>query len=60
LVRFDSSKVARSAYDYLLSRGVITRMMGGYGLPDSLRFTIGLGSELEKVIDDLSAYRKLL
>ena len=60
LVRFDSSKVARSAYDYLLSRGVITRMMGGYGLPESLRFTIGLGSELEKVIDDLSAYRKSL
>ena len=60
LVRFDSTKIALSAYDYLLSRGVIARMMGGYGLPECLRFTIGLGSDLEKVIDDLSGYRESL
>ena len=38
LVRFDTPEIARSAYDYLLSHGVIGRMMGGYGLPESLRF----------------------
>lgn len=58
LVRFGSAERAQSAYDYLLRRGVITRMMGGYGLPDSLRITVGLESELKAVIDGLSAHRK--
>ena len=60
LVRFDTPETARSAYDYLLSQGVIGRMMGGYGLPESLRFTIGLESELKRVIDSLAAPRKSL
>ena len=60
LVRFDTPEIARSAYDYLLSQGVIGRMMGGYGLPESLRFTIGLESELKRVIDSLVAHRKSL
>jgi histidinol-phosphate aminotransferase len=50
---------AQSAYDHLLSRGVITRMMGGYGLPDGLRVTIGLESELKAIIDGLAEHRKL-
>jgi len=33
-------------------------MMGGYGLPDSLRITIGLESELKVVIDSLAAHRR--
>jgi len=60
LVRFDTPETARSAYDYLLSQGIIGRMMGGYGLPESLRFTIGLESELKRVIDSLVAHRKSL
>ena len=60
LVCFVTPETARSAYDYLLSQGVIGRMMGGYGLPESLRFTIGLESELKRVIDSLAAHRKSL
>ena len=58
LARFADATAARSAYDFLLSRGVITRLMGGYGLPDSLRITIGLDSELKAVLDGLVAHRK--
>jgi histidinol-phosphate aminotransferase len=59
LIRFGEAVRAQSAYDHLLSRGVITRMMGGYRLPDSLRVTIGLKSELKTVIDGLAEHRKL-
>lgn len=59
LVRFADPAAAQSAYDHLLSCGVITRMMGGYGLPESLRITVGLETELTAVIDSLSAHRKL-
>lgn len=58
LVRFGDVERAQSAYDHLLKSGVITRMMGGYGLPDSLRITVGLESELRAVLDSLAAHRK--
>ncbi|MEL0018531.1 MAG: histidinol-phosphate transaminase [Rickettsiales bacterium] len=58
LARFGDADAARAAYEYLLSCGIITRMMGGYGLPDSLRITIGLESELKVVIDSLAAHRR--
>ena len=59
LVQFGEVARAQSAYDHLLSRGIITRMMGGYGLPDGLRVTIGLESELKAIIDGLAEHRKL-
>lgn len=59
LVRFADPATAKSAYDHLLSRGVITRMMGGYGLPESLRVTIGLEHELRAVIDGLAEHGKI-
>ena len=59
LVRFGSPEIASSTYKFLLRRGVITRQMGGYGLPDSLRITIGLEKELKAVLDGLVAYREL-
>ena len=40
---------ADAAFDFLLSRHIITRKMGGYGLPQYLRITIGTGEEMEKV-----------
>ena len=58
LVRFGTAERAQSAYDHLMKRGVITRMMGGYGLPDSLRITIGLESELKAVLEGLSEHEK--
>ena len=35
------------AFAFLQSRGILTRKMGGYGLPQHLRITIGTGEEME-------------
>ena len=58
LVRFGTAERAQSAYDRLMNCGVITRMMGGYGLPDSLRITVGLEPELKVVLDGLLEHEK--
>jgi len=40
---------AEAAFAFLQSRGILTRKIGGYGLPQYLRITIGTGEEMEKV-----------
>ena len=40
---------ADAAFAFLQSRGILTRQMGGYGLPKHLRITIGTGEEMETV-----------
>ena len=40
---------ADAAFAFLQSRGILTRQMGGYGLPQHLRITIGTGEEMETV-----------
>jgi histidinol-phosphate aminotransferase len=40
---------ADAAFSFLQARGILTRKMGGYGLPQYLRVTIGTGKEMEKV-----------
>ncbi len=40
---------AEAAFAFLQSRGILTRKMGGYGLPQYLRITIGTGEEMGKV-----------
>jgi len=40
---------ADAAFEFLQSRGILTRKMGGYGLPKHLRITIGTGEEMETV-----------
>jgi len=47
---------ADSAFDFLQSRGIITRKMGGYGLPRHLRITIGTGEEMELVAAALADF----
>ncbi|MEP2029569.1 MAG: histidinol-phosphate transaminase [Paracoccaceae bacterium] len=41
LIQFASSATAKSADRYLRQHGILMRGMGGYGLPDCLRATIG-------------------
>jgi histidinol-phosphate aminotransferase len=41
---------------FLQARGIIIRRMGGYGLPDWLRITVGLDEENHAVIDALTAF----
>jgi histidinol-phosphate aminotransferase len=40
---------AEAAFEFLQARGILTRKMGGYGLPQHLRITIGTGEEMEIV-----------
>jgi histidinol-phosphate aminotransferase len=56
LVRFpdDPHKNADAVFALLQSRGILTRKMGAYGLPQYLRITIGTGEEMEGVAVALS------
>ena len=54
LVQFPDDDAATAAYEFLLSRGIITRKMDSYELPDCLRITIGLESEMKALAGALS------
>jgi histidinol-phosphate aminotransferase len=45
----ESGHDAEAAFAFLHSRGILTRKMGSYGLPQYLRITIGTGEEMQKV-----------
>jgi len=47
---------AEAAYRFLQSRGILTRRMVAYGLPDRIRVTVGTGAECEKVVAALAAF----
>lgn len=42
-----------AVYDALMADGIILRKMAGYGLPNSLRVTIGTGEAMEAMIASL-------
>jgi histidinol-phosphate aminotransferase len=42
-------------FESLLRQGVIVRPVGGYGLPDHLRVTVGLPEENERFLAALAA-----
>ena len=58
LARFpdDPPKNADTAFAFLQSRGILTRKMGAYGLPQHLRITIGTGPEMETVAAALAEF----
>jgi histidinol-phosphate aminotransferase len=47
---------ADAAFAFLQSRGILTRQMGAYGLPQHLRITIGTGEEMEIVAAALAEF----
>jgi histidinol-phosphate aminotransferase len=51
-------KDADAAFAFLKSRGILTRGMRGYGLPEHLRISIGLEEEMRAVVDALAAFLK--
>lgn len=59
LIQFpkEPGRDAQAADAFLRAQGIITRAMGGYGLPDWLRVTIGTGEENQAVIAALSAFK---
>jgi histidinol-phosphate aminotransferase len=52
IVRFPSrgGKTADAAFEFLKSRGILTRKIGGYQLPDWIRITIGTEEEMRAVV----------
>jgi histidinol-phosphate aminotransferase len=52
----DPKHNAEAAFAFLQSRGILTRKMGGYGLPRHLRITIGTGEEMETVAAALAEF----
>jgi histidinol-phosphate aminotransferase len=58
LARFpdDPPRNADAAFAFLQSRGILTRKMGAYGLPQHLRITIGTGPEMETVAATLAEF----
>ena len=50
---------AESADIFLKSKGIIVRRMGGYGLPNALRISIGLGEEMEITVNALKEFVNL-
>jgi histidinol-phosphate aminotransferase len=47
---------AAAANAFLEAEGIIPRMMGAYGLPDSLRITVGLEEENRRVVAALAGF----
>ncbi len=47
---------ADAAFAFLQARGILTRQMGAYGLPQHLRITIGTGEEMETVAAALAEF----
>ncbi len=56
LVRFDSAERAKAADAFLRSKGIIARAVAGYGLPESLRITIGRDDENQAVVQALTEF----
>ncbi len=57
LARFPGGTARAEAADaFLKARGIIVRRMAGYGLPDSLRITVGLAPECEAVCAALAEF----
>ncbi|MEQ1576096.1 MAG: histidinol-phosphate transaminase [Hyphomicrobium sp.] len=52
----DAARGAAACNEFLKSRGIIVRMVAGYGLPDCLRITIGSESDNHAVIAALSEF----
>jgi histidinol-phosphate aminotransferase len=51
-----SPERADAADTYLRRRGLIVRRVGGYGLPQCLRITVGLTEENDLLTDALTAF----
>jgi histidinol-phosphate aminotransferase len=60
LVRFkdEKAKNADAAFAFLQKRGIIGRKMGGYGLPQHLRITIGTEAEMRAVVEACAQFLK--
>ena len=52
----DTPRNAEAAYRFLFSRGIVTRRVAGYDLPDWVRMSIGTREEMEEVVAVLTEF----
>ncbi|KZX81451.1 hypothetical protein A3717_37455 [Alcanivorax sp. HI0013] len=52
-IAFDCGRDAMPVYQALLREGVIVRPLGGYGMPNFLRVTVGTSRENERFLQAL-------
>ena len=53
-IAFDCGRPAQPLYEALLHEGVIVRPIGGYGMPNHLRVSIGLGEQNDRFLKALA------
>lgn len=52
-VLFDTEREAQKVYEQLLEKGLILRPVGNYGMPQHLRWTVGLAEENQAILEAL-------
>ena len=57
LARFDSAEEAEACEAHLRSEGLLVRKVGGYGLPNCLRITVGDESSCRRVVHAIGTFR---
>lgn len=58
LARFSDADEAAAADVFLKSKGLIVRMVGGYGLPQCLRITIGDEAGCQRIAQAIAAFKR--
>jgi len=56
LIRFTNVETCQAANDWLNQKGIIVRPVGGYGLPECLRITVGTDDQNRAVLDAMSEF----
>ncbi|HCP82114.1 MAG TPA: histidinol-phosphate transaminase [Octadecabacter sp.] len=56
LVRFGSEDIAKACNEHLTSQGILVRYVGGYGLPNGLRITVGDEASCRRVVHAIGQF----
>jgi len=56
LCRMGDAATAKAADAHLKSKGIIVRLVAGYGLPDCLRITVGSEVDVSRVLDAMADF----
>jgi histidinol-phosphate aminotransferase len=57
LVRFASEDEAKACNDHLMTQGILVRLVGGYGLPNCLRITVGDEASCRRVVHAIGQFK---
>lgn len=57
LVRFGSEDEAKACNDALTAEGILVRLVGGYGIPNGLRITVGDEASCRRVVHAIGQFK---